>query len=104
MSGKDMFERRMFLEDFVSAWNKVWNKNVSSKDLFAHRLFMRAFSTFDRYIANHPAEASMMQSMPLPDSPRLMMALTGPIFGVVSGIVLGLFAVIAARLTRARTP
>lgn len=58
---------------------------------------------FDRYITNHPAEASMMQSMPLPDSPRLMMAPTGPIFGVVSRIVLGLFAVVAARLTRART-
>ena len=55
---------------------------------------------FDRYIANHPAEATMMQSMPLPDFPRLMMALTGPIFGVVSGIVLGLFAVIAARWMR----
>ena len=55
---------------------------------------------FDRYIANHPAEAAMMTSMPLPDSPRLMMTLTGPVFGLVSGIVLGLFSAAAARLRR----
>ena len=32
---------------------------------------------FERYIANHPQEAAMMTSMPLPDSPRMMMALMG---------------------------
>jgi hypothetical protein len=47
---------------------------------------------FDAYIANHPAEAEMMTSMPLPDSPRLMMAITGPVIGVVSGVVIGLLA------------
>jgi hypothetical protein len=46
---------------------------------------------FDSYIANHPQEAAMMTSMPLPDSPRLMMALMGPVIGVLSGIVLGPF-------------
>jgi hypothetical protein len=55
---------------------------------------------FDRYIARHPEEAAMMASMPLPDSPRLMMALTGPAIGVVSGLVLGLFAVVASKLVR----
>jgi hypothetical protein len=34
----------------------------------------------------------MMTSMPLPDSPRLMMAMTGSIIGLVSGLILGLFA------------
>ena len=58
---------------------------------------------FDRYIANHPQEAAMMTSMPLPDSPRLMMTLMGPAIGVASGLVLGLFSVIAVRLTNART-
>jgi hypothetical protein len=57
---------------------------------------------FDRYIANHPQEAAMMRSMPLPDSPRLMMALTGPVIGLVSGLVLGLFAVVAAKLVAVR--
>jgi hypothetical protein len=42
----------------------------------------------------------LMSSMPMPTSPRLMMALTRPVIGLVSGIVLGAFAVIATRLTR----
>jgi hypothetical protein len=57
---------------------------------------------FDQYIARHPQEASMMKSMPLPDSPRVMMLLTGPVIGVISGLVLGLFAFIASRLVRRR--
>ena len=56
---------------------------------------------FGRYIVNHQAEAAMMQSMPLPDSPRLMMAMMGPVIGVASGIVLGLFSIVAARLSGA---
>ena len=58
---------------------------------------------FDRYIANHPQEAAMMPSMPLPGSPRLMMALMGPVVGVVSGVVLGLFAIVARKLIATRT-
>ena len=42
----------------------------------------------------------MMASMPLPDAPRLMMALTGPAIGVVSGLVLGGVAVAANKLVR----
>jgi hypothetical protein len=57
---------------------------------------------FDRYIANHPQEAAMMALMPLPDSPRLMMAMTGPVIGIVSGLVLGIFAVIAGKLVKRR--
>lgn len=57
---------------------------------------------FSQYIANHPKEAAMMTSMPIPDSPRLMMILTGPVIGVISGIVLGLFALAASKLTGAR--
>jgi hypothetical protein len=52
---------------------------------------------FERYLAGHPNEAAMMKSMPLPDSPRLMMAMVGPIVGVVSGVVIGVLAVIAAK-------
>jgi hypothetical protein len=53
---------------------------------------------FDRYLANHPREAAMMNSMPLPDSPRLMMALIGPLVGLVSGLALGLLALGAHKL------
>jgi hypothetical protein len=60
----------------------------------SHILFL------SRYIANHPREAAMMASMPLPDSPRVMMALIGPIIGLVSGLVLGLFALVAGKLVK----
>ena len=55
---------------------------------------------FDDYIARHAQEAAMMQSMPLPDSPRLMMALTGPLVGLISGVVIGIFALIAGKLLK----
>ena len=57
---------------------------------------------FDDYIVNHQQEMAMMTSMPLPDSPRTMMAVMGPLIGVVSGIVLGLFSVVACKLVRRR--
>jgi hypothetical protein len=56
----------------------------------------------ESYLPRHPQEASMMTSMPMPNSPRLMMALMGPIIGVVSGLVLGLFATVVATLVRSR--
>lgn len=52
---------------------------------------------FDRYLSHHPQEAAMMSSMPLPDSPRVMMALVGPVIGIASGAVIGLLALVAAR-------
>ena len=57
---------------------------------------------FDAYLARHAREADMVSRMPLP--PRLMMALTGPVVGLVSGLVLGAFAVVAARLVRRPRP
>jgi hypothetical protein len=53
---------------------------------------------FDQYITNHRQEAAMMTAMPLPDSPRTMMALMGPVVGLASGVVLGLFAVAASKI------
>ena len=54
----------------------------------------------DQYLARHAREAAMMNNMPMPTHPRLMMALIGPVIGLVSGIVLGIFAVVATRLVR----
>ena len=54
---------------------------------------------FGRYIASHPDEAAMMASMPLPGWPRLMMACAGPVIGLASGAVIGVFAIVAARFT-----
>jgi len=64
----------------------------------AHILF------YDTYIANHAEEAEMMLKMPMPDSPRLMMLLVGPFFGILFGLLLGLFAVVAARIKKINTP
>ena len=55
---------------------------------------------FETYLANHQQEAEMMKQMPVPDSPRLMMLITGPIIGIISGLVLGLFAFIASKIMK----
>lgn len=53
---------------------------------------------FQQYLMNHQQEADMLAKMPLPDSPRLMMLLTGPVIGIISGLVLGLFAFIGSKI------
>jgi hypothetical protein len=58
----------------------------------AHILF------FNAYIASHAKEAAMMHNSPMP--PRAMMAVVGPFVGVISGLVLGLFAWIAGKFIR----
>ena len=40
----------------------------------------------------------MMASMPMPHHPRRMMALVGPVIGIVSGLIIGLLAVAAGKL------
>ena len=55
---------------------------------------------FGKYLEKHAHEAAMMKSMPFPDSPRLMMAIMGPVVGMISGIIIGLFALLAAKLVR----
>ena len=55
---------------------------------------------FDRYVARHAHQAEMMRTMPL--TPKAMMLVTGPIVGVVSGIVIGLLALIVHRLLSTR--
>jgi len=39
-----------------------------------------------------------MQSMPL--SPRPMMAIIGPVIGVISGVVIGLLALLATKVVK----
>lgn len=68
----------------VSMVNSVWITAV-------HVLF------FDTYMAHHPEMAAM--SGPFQPS-RVMMLVSGPIFGALSGIVLGVFAFVAAKLFR----
>ena len=80
---------RAFLHGLVLGLvNSIWVTG-------AHMMF------FQQYIANHPQEAAMTKSMPLPNSPRLTMALIGPLIGIVSGAVIGLIAV-AIKVLRTR--
>ena len=58
---------------------------------------------FNQYVANHAKEMEMMKSMPMSDSPRVMMVMMGPIIGVLSGLVLGLFALVASKIMGLRT-
>jgi hypothetical protein len=82
--------RKFFLHGFlVGIVNSVW---VTA----AHVLL------YDPYIVHHPREAQMMANGPMAQHPRLMMAIVGPIVGILSGLVLGLFAWIASKLVRSR--
>jgi hypothetical protein len=79
---------KLFLHGFLTSLvNSVWVTG-------AHIVFV------DTYLARHLDEAEMLAKMPMPHSPRLMMLMTGPVVGVVSGLILGLFAVVAGRLVK----
>jgi hypothetical protein len=67
----------------IGVMNSVW---VTA----AHVIFVT------QYLANHAREAAMMSGSAA--SPRMMMTITGPVVGLVSGIVLGLFALLAVKL------
>jgi hypothetical protein len=82
---------RFFLHGFlVSIANSVWITG-------AH------IALAGSYLSRHPDEAAMMAKMPLPDSPRLMMLMTGPVIGIVSGLVLGLFSFVAGKVVDNRS-
>ena len=55
---------------------------------------------YDSYIANHTREGAMMQSAPIPVSPRALMAMVGPLVGLMSGVIIGLFAFVAGKLIK----
>ena len=74
--------RRHFLHGLcVSLVNSIWITAVH-------------IGLFDQYIAGHAREAAISAQM---GSPKLMMLAMGPIVGLVSGLVLGLFAFIATK-------
>src|SRR6185437_5985248 len=80
-----------FLHGFlVSLVNSIWITTV-------HIAFRQT------YAANHPDMAAMGANMPLANHPRMAMAIMGPVFGAVSGLVLGLFSFIASRLVKRKS-
>lgn len=83
-------KEKFFLHGFfVSLVNCVWVTG-------AHVLLFRIYAN------NHPKEIEDMLSMLHSKRPRVLMLLTGPIIGFISGLVLGLFAFIASRIWKSR--
>lgn len=74
---------------FVSLLNSIW-------------ITVTHILLFNSYVANHPQEAEMMTKMPFPTHPRIMMLLSGPVIGFISGLVLGLFAFVASKIWKSR--
>lgn len=54
----------------------------------------------ETYMIHHVSEAAMMKDMPMPESPGLMMAMMGPIIGLASGIILGIFTLVAKNIVK----
>lgn len=73
----------------VGLVNSVW---ITS----AHIFF------FDTYIANHAREAEMMKSLPSGVSPKVLMAMSGPVIGLISGVVIGVLALVAGKMIKPR--
>lgn len=59
---------------------------------------------FNAYVANHSQEAAMMRSMPAGISPTVLMSVTGPIVGLISGLIIGIFAFVAAKFVKKPAP
>jgi hypothetical protein len=79
---------KYFLHGFlVSIVNSVWIT-------IAHILFRAT------YLAHHPQVASMSAAMPPPlaTHPRLAMVIMAPVFGILFGIINGLFALVASKI------
>ena len=57
---------------------------------------------YDTFMAGHPSEAEFIKTAPMP--PRVMMLLTGPVVGIVTGIIMGGIAAIAVRVRAKRAP
>lgn len=81
--------RKHFLHGFcVSLINCIWITAV-------HIIF------YSSYIANHPNVAKISADYPFfPTHPRLAMLLVGPVFGILFGFILGLFAFIASFIVK----
>ena len=74
----------------------------------ANGIWMTAIhaSLFYTYVANHPEYLQMLTAPGNPEvmaaHPRRMMVITGPIIGVLSGLVIGLFSWVASRFVKSR--
>ncbi|MEW6470138.1 MAG: hypothetical protein AB1458_14550 [Bacteroidota bacterium] len=71
---------KYFLHDLlVSLANCVWITGIH-------------FILMDTYISHNPDYLEMLHQLPMPERPRLMALMMGPLIGLVFGIVQGLIA------------
>ena len=80
---------KYFMHGFmVSIFNSIWITTI-------HILLYSA------YIANHHDMHEMLSlNNPFPGHPRIFMAVSGIVIGILSGLVLGLFSFIASKLIK----
>ena len=52
------------------------------------------------YLANHPEESALISTMPLADSPRLVMLITGVIVALATAVALGIFSSVASKFVK----
>lgn len=80
---------KFFLHGFcISLVNCIW---ITGAHVFL----------YTTYIARHAQELEMSNKMPiLHGHPRQQMLIMGPVIGIISGIVLGLFCFIASKLVK----
>lgn len=79
---------KYFLHGFmVSIFNCVW--------IIAVHLIL-----YNAYMANHADMLRDMNTRMPGQNPRVMMLVVGPVIGVVSGLILGLFSLIASRMIK----
>ena len=55
---------------------------------------------FNTMLKQWPEMLTMINSMPMPTHPRVMMLIMGPLIGIASGLVNGLFAWIASKVVK----
>ena len=83
---------KYFLHGFtISILNSVW-------------VTLAHISRYDAYVATHPEFVQSVQTLPaaLANDPRMLMVLVGPIIGILSGLVLGLFCWLASKVIKRR--
>lgn len=79
---------KYFLTGFVvSLANCVW-------------IVLIHFLLFETYMQHHLEMYNFTEQMPMPGHPRMQMLVIGPVIGIVSGLVQGLFAVIATKVVK----
>jgi len=55
---------------------------------------------FSTYLANNPESAAQFNQLPAGLEPRLFTLILAPIIGLISGLFLGLFAIVASKLMK----